>query len=77
MEELSGAVAGNAPANGAAGAGPSPTAVLMSPGIYNSAYFEHSFLARQMGIELVSGSDLVVLNKVVYMRPPRDCSGST
>jgi uncharacterized circularly permuted ATP-grasp superfamily protein len=50
------------------GAGNAPTAVLMSPGIYNSAYFEHSFLARQMGIELVSGSDLVVLNKVVYMK---------
>src|SRR5690606_6921649 len=38
----------------------SPTAVVLTPGIYNSAYFEHSFLAQQMGIELVQGSDLSV-----------------
>ncbi|MBX7168897.1 MAG: circularly permuted type 2 ATP-grasp protein [Pirellulales bacterium] len=42
--------------------------VLLTPGIYNSAYFEHSFLARQMGIELVEGRDLVVIDKFVYMR---------
>ena len=45
-----------------------PTVVLLTPGIYNSAYFEHSFLARQMGVELVEGRDLVVENNFVYMR---------
>jgi uncharacterized circularly permuted ATP-grasp superfamily protein len=45
-----------------------PTAVLLTPGIYNSAYFEHSFLAQQMGIELVSGSDLFVKDGYVQMR---------
>lgn len=44
-----------------------PTAVLLTPGIYNSAYFEHTFLAQKMGIELVQGSDLVIQNKFVYM----------
>ena len=47
---------------------PDPTVVLLTPGVYNSAYFEHSFLARQMGIEIVEGSDLVVENDKVYMR---------
>lgn len=47
---------------------PDPTVVLLSPGVYNSAYFEHSFLARQMGIEIVQGDDLVVENHKVYMR---------
>jgi uncharacterized circularly permuted ATP-grasp superfamily protein len=46
----------------------SPTAVVLTPGIYNSAYFEHSFLARQMGIELVEGRDLVVWDGHVHMR---------
>jgi uncharacterized circularly permuted ATP-grasp superfamily protein len=46
----------------------SPTVVLLSPGIYNSAYFEHTSLARLMGIELVEGSDLVVENHTVYMK---------
>jgi uncharacterized circularly permuted ATP-grasp superfamily protein len=45
-----------------------PTIVLLTPGIYNSAYFEHAFLAQQMGIELVEGQDLVVENDRVYMR---------
>jgi uncharacterized circularly permuted ATP-grasp superfamily protein len=45
-----------------------PSIVILSPGIYNSAYFEHSFLARQMGVELVEGRDLVVENNFVYMR---------
>ncbi len=45
-----------------------PTVVLLSPGIFNSAYFEHSFLAQQMGVELVEGRDLVVLDDFVYMR---------
>ena len=43
-------------------------AVLLTPGIYNSAYFEHSFLAQQMGIELVEGRDLIVDDLVVYMK---------
>ena len=46
----------------------SPTIVLLTPGVYNSAYFEHTFLARQMGIELVEGRDLVVHDNIVYMR---------
>lgn len=46
----------------------SPTAVLLTPGIYNSAYFEHTFLASQMGIELVQGSDLVIQDRFVFMR---------
>lgn len=45
-----------------------PTVVLLTPGIYNSAYFEHSFLADKLGIELVEGRDLLVKNGVVYMR---------
>jgi uncharacterized circularly permuted ATP-grasp superfamily protein len=45
-----------------------PTIVLLTPGPYNSAYFEHTFLARQMGIELVEGRDLLVHENVVYMR---------
>jgi len=45
-----------------------PTIVLLTPGVYNSAYFEHTFLARQMGIELVESRDLLVHNNVVYMR---------
>jgi uncharacterized circularly permuted ATP-grasp superfamily protein len=44
------------------------TIVLLTPGNYNSAYFEHAFLARQMGIELVEGRDLVVHDNTVYMR---------
>ena len=44
------------------------TVVLLTPGIYNSAYFEHSFLAQQMGVQLVEGRDLVVSRKNVYMR---------
>jgi uncharacterized circularly permuted ATP-grasp superfamily protein len=47
---------------------PEPTVVLLTPGSYNSAYFEHTYLARQMGIELVEGRDLVVHDNVVYMR---------
>jgi len=48
-----------------------PTAVVLSPGIYNSAYFEHSFLAQQMGVELVEGRDLVVADGFVLMRTTR------
>jgi uncharacterized circularly permuted ATP-grasp superfamily protein len=45
-----------------------PSIVLLTPGVYNSAYFEHTFLARQMGIELVEGRDLFVHDNIVYMR---------
>ncbi len=46
----------------------SPVAALLTPGIYNSAYFEHSFLAQQMGVALVEGRDLVVMDGYVHMR---------
>jgi uncharacterized circularly permuted ATP-grasp superfamily protein len=45
-----------------------PTVVLLTPGVYNAAYFEHAFLARKMGIELVEGQDLFCRDHVVYMR---------
>ena len=45
-----------------------PSVVLLTPGAYNSAYFEHAFLAQQMGVELVEGQDLFVRNNAVYMR---------
>jgi uncharacterized circularly permuted ATP-grasp superfamily protein len=45
-----------------------PTTVLLTPGVSNSAYFEHTFLAQQMGVELVEGRDLLVHDNVVYMR---------
>lgn len=45
-----------------------PTVVLLTPGMYNSAYFEHAFLAQQMGIELVEGKDMFVTEEVLYMR---------
>ncbi|MGH9277141.1 MAG: circularly permuted type 2 ATP-grasp protein [Acidimicrobiales bacterium] len=45
-----------------------PTVVLLTPGVFNAAYFEHTFLARQMGVELVEGTDLVCRENVVYMR---------
>jgi uncharacterized circularly permuted ATP-grasp superfamily protein len=45
-----------------------PTVVVLTPGVFNSAYFEHSFLARQMGVELVEGRDLVCRDGVVRMR---------
>ena len=47
---------------------PDPTIVLLTPGVFNSAYYEHTFLARQMGIELVEGRDLIVHDNFVYMR---------
>lgn len=49
----------------------SPEVVVLTPGIYNSAYFEHSFLAQQMGVELVEGRDLVVKDGYVHMRTTR------
>jgi uncharacterized circularly permuted ATP-grasp superfamily protein len=48
-----------------------PTVVLLSPGMYNSAYFEHSYLAQRMGIELVEGRDLVIDQNRVWMRTTR------
>jgi uncharacterized circularly permuted ATP-grasp superfamily protein len=45
-----------------------PTIVVLTPGIFNSAYFEHTLLARRMGVELVEGSDLIVRDNVVYMK---------
>ncbi len=45
-----------------------PTVVVLTPGMYNSAYFEHAFLAQQMGVELVEGKDLVVSEDYLYMR---------
>jgi uncharacterized circularly permuted ATP-grasp superfamily protein len=47
---------------------PDPTVVVLTPGPFNSAYFEHSFLAQQMGVELVEGQDLVVVDGWVHMR---------
>ena len=53
-----------APANSSA----DPTVVLLTPGVYNSAYYEHSFLADKLGVELVEGRDLFVKDDLVYMR---------
>ncbi len=50
---------------------PNPNIVLLTPGVHNSAYFEHSFLARQMSIEIVEGRDLIALDGFVYMRTTR------
>lgn len=54
-----------------AAAGSQPCVVVLSPGQYNSAYFEHSFLARHMGVELVFGADLFVHSDVVYLKTTR------
>ncbi|WP_323143308.1 circularly permuted type 2 ATP-grasp protein [Massilia phyllosphaerae] len=48
-----------------------PTVVVLTPGMYNSAYFEHAFLAQQMGVALVQGQDLYVRDNTVYMRSTR------
>jgi len=50
---------------------PEPTVALLTAGAYNSAYFEHAFLAQQMGIELVEGQDLFVRDEILYMRTTR------
>uniref|UniRef100_UPI0026134C31 circularly permuted type 2 ATP-grasp protein n=1 Tax=Propioniciclava sp. TaxID=2038686 RepID=UPI0026134C31 len=50
---------------------PNPTVVVMTPGVYNSAYFEHSLLARMMGVELVEGRDLICTGGTVRMRTTR------
>jgi uncharacterized circularly permuted ATP-grasp superfamily protein len=57
-----------APQSGGSRSASEPTIVVLTPGVFNSAYFEHAFLARQMGIELVEGRDLLVHDSVVYMR---------
>ena len=49
-----------------------PTVVLLTPGVFNSAYFEHAFLAGQMGIELVQGQDLIFNNNAVYIKTIKD-----
>src|SRR5258708_20512845 len=54
--------------NAAASNEADPTVVVLTPGVYNSAYFEHSLLARQMGVELVEGRDLFCRDNTVYMR---------
>src|ERR1700724_352103 len=63
-DELLATLRSAAPASAAA----EPTVVLLTPGVYNSAYYEHSFLADKLGVELVEGRDLVVRGAVVYMR---------
>jgi uncharacterized circularly permuted ATP-grasp superfamily protein len=66
-EDLLGTLRSVAPPHGNS----DPTVVLLTPGAWNSAYYEHSFLADEMGIELVEGADLVVQDLVVYMRTTR------
>ncbi|MBL8691597.1 MAG: circularly permuted type 2 ATP-grasp protein [Rhodospirillaceae bacterium] len=66
-EELLGTLRSVAPP----AASDNPTVVLLTPGSYNSAYYEHSFLADEMGVELVEGVDLMVEDLVVYMRTTR------
>jgi uncharacterized circularly permuted ATP-grasp superfamily protein len=63
-DELLATLRSAAPASASA----EPTVVLLTPGVYNSAYYEHSFLADKLGIELVEGSDLVVKGETVFMR---------
>jgi len=62
--ELLGSLRSVAPRN----AGNDPTVALLTPGQFNSAYYEHSFLADKMGVELVEGRDLLVRDEIVYMR---------
>src|SRR3546814_14594762 len=50
------------------GAGRDPCCVVMTPGPFNSAFYEHSFLADRIGVELVEGNDLFVRDRAVYMR---------
>ncbi len=63
-EELHSSLSSLAPLNCSG----TPTVVLLTPGVYNSAYYEHTFLADEMGIELVEGVDLLVENDIVFMR---------
>jgi uncharacterized circularly permuted ATP-grasp superfamily protein len=59
---------GLSPRRAVPGAASGPAVVVLTPGVYNSAYFEHAFLAQQMGVDLVEGRDLFVLDNRVYMR---------
>jgi uncharacterized circularly permuted ATP-grasp superfamily protein len=68
--------AGN-PARQRPGHGDDPTVVVLTPGMHNSAYFEHAFLAQQMGVELVEGQDLVVKDGSSTCAPRAACSGWT
>jgi uncharacterized circularly permuted ATP-grasp superfamily protein len=63
-DELLATLRSAAPASASA----EPTVVLLTPGLYNSAYYEHSFLADKLGVELVEGSDLVIKGETVFMR---------
>jgi uncharacterized circularly permuted ATP-grasp superfamily protein len=63
-DELLATLRSVAPASAAA----EPTIVLLTPGVFNSAYYEHSFLADKLGVELVEGRDLLVKDNLVYMR---------
>jgi uncharacterized circularly permuted ATP-grasp superfamily protein len=65
---LRSALRASAPAAPSAAGRDEPAIVLLTPGIYNAAYFEHTLLARRMGVELVEGHDLIVLDNVVYMK---------
>ena len=67
-EQLLDNLIGLSPRRALPGAPGGPAVVVLTPGIYNSAYFEHAFLAQQMGVELVEGRDLFVLENRVYMR---------
>ena len=75
--ELSGRAAGDAAVGGAATAPAEPTVALLTPGPFNSAYYEHSFLADQLGIELVEGRDLFVRDDSSSCARPRGRSAST
>ncbi|KWV90738.1 circularly permuted type 2 ATP-grasp protein [Erythrobacter sp. YT30] len=68
---LARSLAASAPPGCAHGKGGKPRVAVLTPGIYNSAYFEHAFLADQMGAELVEGSDLRVIDGLVQMRTTR------
>src|SRR5204862_7140213 len=63
-DELLATLKSGAPVTAAA----EPTVVLLTPGIHNSAYYEHSFLADKLGIELIEGRDLTIKDEIVYMR---------
>ncbi|AQQ54485.1 circularly permuted type 2 ATP-grasp protein [Planococcus lenghuensis] len=65
------AVLDHAPATAPGGKNKKPFAVLLTPGTYNSAYYDHVFLAQQMGMQLVEGRDLIVKDNVVYMKSTR------
>ena len=64
-------------ASAPAGAGADPTIVVLTPGPFNSAYYEHSFLADKLGVELVQGTDLFVNDDTVFMRTTEGRSGWT